>query len=144
MTASEEPGVRELVRRTTEKLRRASAGPDDMGSRYARLLELLWKPKQATTATSPQSSLISTDISISANKPNFGSPIVNFSPTNDFSWLDLSAVGDFVSGDQITGTGPVSFDALQNPGMFLTGADAPTPQAWQSYLSGDMSNSLLF
>jgi hypothetical protein len=144
MTASEEPGVRELVRRTTERLRRASAGPDDMGSRYARLLELLWKPKQTTNATSPQSSRMNKDLSMSTNQPNFESPFLNFSPANDFSWLDLPAVGDFVSGDQISGTGAVTFDTLQNPGVFVTGTDAQTPQAWQSYLSGDMANSLLF
>jgi hypothetical protein len=30
---------------------------------------------------------------------------MQFSPANDFSWLDLEAVGDYVSGDQMPGNG---------------------------------------
>jgi hypothetical protein len=33
-------------------------------------------------------------------------------PANDFSWLDLEAVGDYVSGDQISG-GLLGLDAFQ-------------------------------
>ena len=30
---------------------------------------------------------------------------MQYSPANDFSWLDLEAVGDYVSGDQMPGNG---------------------------------------
>ncbi|KAH3023088.1 hypothetical protein KXW60_003471 [Aspergillus fumigatus] len=61
MLNSEEMKVRELVSRTTEVLKRASAGPDDIGARYARLLELLWQSKPAP-ALSPTATHRSSDL----------------------------------------------------------------------------------
>lgn len=61
---------------------------------------------------------------------------VHFSPANDFSWLDLEAVGDYVSGDP----GALTLDAIQSTGLY-TGSD----RAWQTPMwSGDMTNTLLF
>lgn len=141
LVANEEAGVRELVSRTTERLKRASAGPDDMGSRYARLLELLWKLKVAPTATSPES-LISKDLQLSSSLANMVPEPgqIHFSPANDFSWLDLGAVGDYVSGDQITAAGVLGFDGLQDESMY---APAGTQMFQAPFWTGDMS-SLLF
>ncbi|KAL4871211.1 hypothetical protein BDV12DRAFT_183870 [Aspergillus spectabilis] len=114
MLPAEEMSVRDLVSRTTEVLKRASAGPDDIGARYSRLLELLWRAK-ATSPASPAGTQQSNDIlmqntnSLSNYMPDQGG-YVHFSPANDFSWLDLEAVGDYVSGDP----GTPSLDAFQH------------------------------
>ncbi|KAK2807740.1 hypothetical protein FQN49_008777, partial [Arthroderma sp. PD_2] len=45
MNQTEESAIRKMINETINRLRRASASHDDVGFRYARLLELLWKPK---------------------------------------------------------------------------------------------------
>jgi hypothetical protein len=145
MLNSEEMKVRELVTRTTEVLKRASAGPDDIGARYARLLELLWQPKPAPSL-SPTATHRSSDLLMqnTLNRLPEQSHHVHFSPANDFSWLDLEAVGDFVSGDQMPGTGTLAFDAFQQePDLYQSGQDRS--QSWQmSPWVGDMAGNLLF
>ncbi|PLB48333.1 C6 transcription factor [Aspergillus steynii IBT 23096] len=141
MPHSEEMNVRDLVTRTTEVLKRASAGPDDIGSRYSRLLELLWQSK-STSITSPAGTHQGSDLRLQssslAHRMAEQANYVHFSPANDFSWLDLEAVGDYVSGDQISGN-TLAFDAFQNPDPFQDRS-----QTWQVPWSGDMSSSLLF
>lgn len=139
MPQLEEVNVRDLVTRTTDVLKRASAGPDDIGSRYARLLELLWKPKPVPTA-SPAATHPSNEMHMHNPLSNYLSEqngYVHFSPANDFSWLDLEAVGDYVSGDQMPGAGSLGFDTFQNPDVLTAGQDT---SAWM----GDISTSLLF
>ncbi|KAL4994292.1 hypothetical protein BDV10DRAFT_153226 [Aspergillus recurvatus] len=141
MLPAEEMNVRNLVNRTTDVLKRASAGPDDIGARYSRLLELLWRPK-ATAPASPAGTQQSNDIVMQNTNPISNcmpgqDGYVHFSPANDFSWLDLEAVGDYVSGDP----GTLSLDALQNPGLYQAGSD----REWQTPMwSGDMTSALLF
>ncbi|OJJ62889.1 hypothetical protein ASPSYDRAFT_673844 [Aspergillus sydowii CBS 593.65] len=140
MPPAEEMSVRELVSRTTEVLNRASAGPDDIGARYSRLLELLWRPKP-TAPASPAGTQQGNDIIMQNTNPISNcmpeqDGYVHFSPANDFSWLDLEAVGDYVSGDP----GALTLDAIQSTGLY-TGSD----RAWQTPMwSGDMTNTLLF
>ncbi|CAI7632069.1 hypothetical protein PCG10_001061 [Penicillium crustosum] len=142
MVPSEEAKVQGLVIRTTEVLKQASAGSDDVGARYARLLELLWKPKSTNPSEEAQQS---SDFSLQTALPNpvADAGYMHFSPANDFSWLDLEAVGDYVSGDQISG-GLLGLDAFQNASdMYQSGE--PRSQSWQpSAWMGDMSSSLLF
>lgn len=143
MVPSEEAKVQGLVARTTEVLRQASAGPDDIGSRYSRLLELLWKAKPSMSTTSAGTSQ-STDFTMQTALPNpVSDTYMDFSPANDFSWLDLEAVGDYVSGDQISG-GLLGLDAFQDASdLYQTGQDRS--QVWQSSAwLGDMSSNLLF
>ncbi|KAL4917892.1 hypothetical protein BDW62DRAFT_217844 [Aspergillus aurantiobrunneus] len=141
MLPAEEMSVRDLVSRTTEVLKRASAGPDDTGARYSRLLELLWRPKP-TAPASPAGTQQSNDVLMQNTNPlSHGMPdqdgYVHFSPANDFSWLDLEAVGDYVSGDP----GALSLDAFQNTGLYQAGSD----RTWQTPMwSGDMTSTLLF
>lgn len=148
MVPSEEAKVQGLVARTTEVLKQASAGPDDVGSRYARLLELLWKPKPPTLSNTPSAETQqSSDFAMQRTLPNpvaDHSSCMDFSPANDFSWLDLEAVGDYVSGDQISGAGMLGFDAFQNTAHpYQSGLDPS--QIWQpSAWMGDMSSNLLF
>lgn len=148
MVPSEEAKVQGLVVRTTEVLKQASAGPDDVGSRYARLLEMLWKPKPASLGNAASETQQSSDFAMQSTLPN---PVtdhnsyMHFSPANDFSWLDLEAVGDYVSGDQISGAGMLGFDAFQNTSdPYHPGQDRS--QIWQpSAWMGDLSSSnLLF
>lgn len=146
MSHLEELKVRDLVTRTTEVLKRASAGSDDIGSRYSRLLELLWKQK-SMAPTSPAGTHQSGDVLMQSNSAlshhlSDQSSYVHFSPANDFSWLDLEAVGDYVSGDQISGANTLALDTFQNPDIFQAGQERS--QAWQVPWSGDMSSSLLF
>lgn len=141
MTHPEEMSVRDLITRTTDVLKRASAGPDDIGARYARLLELLWKPKPVPT-TSPAATHRSNEL-VSAFPNAFPDQnYVYFSPANDFSWLDLEAVGDYVSGDQITGAGTLAFDTFPNPDVFA-GEDR-TQQLQAAAWMGDISTNLFF
>jgi len=141
MGPSEEAKVQGLVARTTEVLRQASAGPDDIGSRYSHLLELLWKtkPSMPTAADAQQNR----DFMQSAPPNPVSGTYMDFSPANDFSWLDLEAVGDYVSGDQISG-GLLGLDAFQNTSdSYQPGQDRP--QVWQpSAWLGDMNSNLLF
>ncbi|KAJ5774777.1 hypothetical protein N7457_009673 [Penicillium paradoxum] len=142
MVPSEEAKVQGLVSRTTEVLKQASAGTDDVGSRYARLLELLWKPKSSSnsSAEAPQNDF---PIQTALSNPVTDTSYMQFSPANDFSWLDLEAVGDYVSGDQISG-GLLGLDAFQNASdPYQSGM--PRSQVWQpSAWMGDMSSNLLF
>ncbi|KAL2863751.1 uncharacterized protein BJX67DRAFT_238299 [Aspergillus lucknowensis] len=141
MLPAEEMRVRGLVTQTTEVLKRASAGSDDIGARYSRLLELLWRPKQTTPASPAGTRQIKDVLMQNTNPLSHGMPdqggYVHFSPANDFSWLDLEAVGDYVSGDP----GTLSLDAFQNAGLYQTGSD----RSWQTPMwSGDMTSTLLF
>lgn len=143
MTRPEEMDVRGLITRTTEVLKRASASPDDIGARYARLLELLWKPKQVPTA-SPTATHRSNELQLQSTFPNSFADqnnYVYFSPANDFSWLDLEAVGDYVSGDQIPGAGSLGFDTFQNPDL---GPGEGRSQMMQTAWMGDISTNLFF
>lgn len=162
MNAHEESVVRSMVSRTADRLRRASIGPDDIGCRYARLLELLWQPapplnrdssstnghshlghpnggttssngsgnntgsnsantlsqSQRTPTQDPQSSGDLSNLTSRLTEPKS----LQFSPMNDFSWLDLGAVGDYVSGDmgalsasQMTGDSMLGLNSLGGP-----------------------------
>lgn len=144
MNPQEETGVRQMISQTTDRLRRASAGPDDIGCRYARLLELLWKPKPAPPDSATQEAPVSnSDIPLSGSlnrvpEPNY----FEFSPANDFSWLDLSAVGDYVSGDQIAGPNILGFDSFPSPAAYAPDQDR---SMWQvPNWSVDLNGNLLF
>lgn len=159
MSPKEEIEVRELVSRTTETLHQASAGPDDMGSRYARLLELLWKPApHSSGSVASTESRRRNEISIpslansTSTLPDGQSqqqqqqPQTHFDPANDFSWLDLGAVGDYVSGDQMT-AGMLGFDGgagLQDSGGMYS--EQQQQQMWQTplWMGDSMPTSLLF
>ncbi|KAJ5331568.1 hypothetical protein N7476_001351 [Penicillium atrosanguineum] len=142
MVPSEEAKVQGLVARTTEVLKQASAGPDDIGARYSHLLELLWKtkPSISTAATNTQQN---SDFMQTALPNSVSDTYMDFSPANDFSWLDLEAVGDYVSGDPIPG-GLLGLDAFHNTtDPYQPGQERP--QVWQqSAWLGDMSSNLLF
>ena len=83
MVPSEEAKVQGLVARTTEVLRQASAGKDDIGSRYSRLLELLWKTKSSTSTETPHSNDFAMQTALS-------------NPVTDHTYMDFSPAWRFV------------------------------------------------
>ncbi|KAK9365903.1 transcription factor [Lipomyces kononenkoae] len=140
MSYWEEMKVRDLVTRTTVVLELASTGADDIGSRYAHLLKLLWKPQPAKPASPGSNQFDQPHSSLSNHaSDNAGS----FGFTGDFSWLDLEAVGDYVSGD-----GPGAYMSGYNAGQppsegYPLGQDysqLAQPTAW----SADTNRNLLF
>ncbi|RMZ77176.1 hypothetical protein DV737_g4482, partial [Chaetothyriales sp. CBS 132003] len=105
MDQPEERQVRQTIFQVAEIMKNASVSSQDPGSRYARLLELLWlKPskhhtQQAQQNVSSPAAVSDTQLSASGSLSLDAQGYMQFSPANDFSWLDLEAVGDFVSGD---------------------------------------------
>lgn len=149
----EQQQVRHLVRQTMEVLKRASVSSQDPGSRYARLLELLWTKipnSRAPKAPAPHSPDADSDPQISSTGSFSQDPggYVQCSPAGDFSWLDLEAVGGFVSGDQITGGRLLASMAGFQAPSFLDPVQSsfqwhqPTNVANNSYF--DMEGNLLF
>lgn len=68
--------------------------PSDFGSRYSQLLELLWK----RTDLSPMNESQNTNTSVPDARARTTPLVMN---EDEFSWLDLQAVGEFLSGDQV-------------------------------------------
>lgn len=144
MINSEEQSVREMIFQTMDVLRRASLTPQDAGSRYAKLLELLWHNPRSNTATAPpahQHSESQPSGSLTVDAGGY----MQFSPANDFSWLDLEAVGDYVSGDQLGGAsmfGPMAGYPAQSAllPVVQSGAQWQQPSAynWQFDLNGNL------
>lgn len=105
MTAGEKVGVRRMVNVTIDRLERASVKRHDMGSRYSRLLRLLWRKTpmrveqnnnadlrpEAEPITRLGGQQSSQEFDLSAMVPH---QFINHSA---FSWLDLDAVGNFAT-----------------------------------------------
>ncbi|EEH15913.1 hypothetical protein PABG_06000 [Paracoccidioides brasiliensis Pb03] len=144
MNTQEEQGVRHLINLTTDRLHRASAGPDDIGARYARLLELLWKSKSSSSSASSTNTQEPPrkDESVPAGAVPNRLPeqsYVQYSPMNDFSWLDLGAVGDYVSGYPIGNPGIIGMNSYQHPNSYPATSEAIWPvQSLQVDLNGNL------
>lgn len=113
--------MRHMINLTIERLQTASMGANHMGSRYARLLQLLWRkpPKQneASAREQHEQSTIESRINpdLQADLANFQTQNQNqqFSPfpasmgmnnvqlqakpSGTFSWLDLDATWNFAT-----------------------------------------------
>ena len=146
----EEQGVRQMVQQTMEVLKQASVSSQDPGFRYARLLELLWlKPKAGvpalkTSASDGHSEAGSQFTSSNSLNVDTSGGYMHFSPANGFSWLDLEAVGDYVSGDQMTGANILApMTGLQIPATYdpqaqqMSQWQQPGPYNWQVDLNGN-------
>lgn len=84
------------------KLQISSVRPHDFPSRYAQLLELLWRRKDNADRSDGPNVPISDPCPVTTPS-RLSAP---YDPQDDFSWLDLQAVGEFVSGEQdLTGFG---------------------------------------
>ncbi|EEP82184.1 conserved hypothetical protein [Uncinocarpus reesii 1704] len=110
ITREEQIDIREMIRETMNRLRRASAGPDNTGTRYALLLERLWFKQSSSAALHGPRRNTDTSIRASTNG-SAETTATQVSPANDFSWLDLEAVGDFVLGNPMPGGNIVDLSA---------------------------------
>lgn len=150
MHGPEQQAVTNLIHQCVDVLRQASLSPQDAGSRYARLLELLWmRPVKNGQSFPPlHSSPARSDSQLS----NAGSIMMDaggymqYSPAG-FSWLDLEAVGDFVSGEPMpnSGTQFMGMGPFQNSAHFMP---SPDTMNWQGHaMNGfqlDLNGNLLF
>jgi hypothetical protein len=131
MTEEERLFVRHMIHQTIERLQKASVGLNHMGSRYARLLQLLWRkpPKHSTKQHQNQrnQSIIDPRLNLpNPNDPPSSSQNQNqhqsYDPTDPnnfaqninqmgmggnggaghgFSWLDLGATWNFATQNGI-------------------------------------------
>lgn len=127
MTDEERTGIRHMISQTIEHLQKASVGANHMGSRYARLLQLLWrKPPQRSDLRETQHQQ-SIDSRVTAPQDHGQSgPQSNFDPTNvsgmggmnnvsltpsvTFSWLDLSATWNFATQNNTVSGSPADLE----------------------------------
>jgi hypothetical protein len=98
-----------MIKDVIRRLQKASVRPNDFTSRYSELLERLWQRKDSE----PQSRLNSTAVvdTSNSNQSNNPGPVGPYIPPptritgwyngqqDEFSWLDLQAVGELVTGD---------------------------------------------
>lgn len=95
-----------LVNETIGRLQKASAGANHMGSRYARLLDLLWRKAPMYTnhwkgplpncTDSPFDQLYTGPLpNVNAYQENIGN--FEFTPGGTFNWLDLDATWNFAT-----------------------------------------------
>jgi hypothetical protein len=122
MTEDERNDVRRMINDTTERLEKASIGTNHMGSRYARLLRMLWRkapkrprdPQQRPNPSNWNPAIsnpsASTQQPSSTFNPSGQYPLplnpINMDNTNQrqprpgnaaFSWLDLGATWSFAT-----------------------------------------------
>lgn len=154
MSEHEQRHVQTLIHQSIDVLRQASLSSQDAGSRYARLLELLWMrplkhgqqsyPQMQSPAARSDSQLSSTG-SIKMDAGGY----MQYSPAG-FSWLDLEAVGDFVSGDPMQNQGATFINhqlaGYQNPAPYMPSPDAMHWQAQHAInnFQLDLNGNLLF
>lgn len=89
-----------MITDSIARLRAGSVRACDFGSRYAQLLELLWR--QVDEELHSNRSVLMNNL---RPAPTASRPSVT--PPDDFSWLDLQAVGEFITGEQAS----VDFDS---------------------------------
>jgi hypothetical protein len=100
-----------MIKDVIRRLQKASVRPNDFTSRYSELLERLWQRKDSE----PQSRLNSTAVvgTSNSNQQNNPGPVGAYIPPparitgwykgqqDEFSWLDLQAVGELVTGEGV-------------------------------------------
>ncbi|KUJ12183.1 uncharacterized protein LY89DRAFT_688641 [Mollisia scopiformis] len=107
MTEEERTGVRHLINQTIERLQRASVGANHMGSRYARLLQLLWRKAPKRSGAPPHATIDSrlTNNTSAPSEPQQTFDQVTYPMQSQnfngggggFSWLDLGATWNFAT-----------------------------------------------
>jgi hypothetical protein len=130
MTEEERTGVRRMIDQTIARLQKASVGANHMGSRYARLIQLLWRkapiPTDHRKPSMPQpmdgnfkqqyTDPSSFPPGFAPNQGNMGN--MEFTPSGTFSWLDLGATWNFATqNNSVSGGSPD--DGVMDTGMNL-------------------------
>jgi len=135
MTNDERTGVRRMIDQTIERLQKASTGANHMGSRYSRLLQLLWlkAPKCKDPRDTTHLQGIDSRLKISVNSETPGSSAFDrtaftgmpmggvargLTPSGTFSWLDLGATWSFATqNNSVSGSAGELDDVLGDTGM---------------------------
>jgi hypothetical protein len=98
-----------MIRDVIRHLQKASVRPNDFTSRYSQLLERLWQRKDGknvSTSHSGNNNVTTTNVHGSAETvPGPSQNTALYTTPDEFSWLDLQAVGELVSGQQEAGFG---------------------------------------
>ena len=98
-----------MIRDVIRHLQKASVRPNDFTSRYSQLLERLWQRKDGQNGPINQNSNnIAPSTSLHGPTDPMSGPAQNtafYTTPDEFSWLDLQAVGELVSGQQEAGLG---------------------------------------
>ena len=97
-----------MIRDVIRHLQKASVRPNDFTSRYSQLLERLWQRKDGQNGVinnSTNNNTTSTSLQGSAETVPGPSQSAFYATPDEFSWLDLQAVGELVSGQQEAGFG---------------------------------------
>jgi hypothetical protein len=116
LSIQEKLGIRHMIKDVIRRLQKASVRPNDFTSRYSELLDRLWQRKD--TPPLPQSSSSINHVLNNATPPSTTPQVQNmngassgyqmrpmnpsagvFGQQDEFSWLDLQAVGELVSGE---------------------------------------------
>ena len=115
MTVEEREYIHHMIRQTIERLQKSSVGANHMGSRYARLLQLLWRkapkrsdpretqhPKSIDSRVSALQDHGESDPKSDSNYPDSsgmrGMNTINLTSPGTFSWLGLDAAWDAAWG----------------------------------------------
>ena len=124
-----------MINQTIEHLQKASVGANHMGSRYARLLQLLWRiaPKRTDLRETQHRQSINGRVTTpqdhgqSESQPNFdptnfsgmgGVNNVGPTPSGTFSWLDLGATWNFaMQNNSVSESSRGSEDVMFETGM---------------------------
>ena len=99
-----------MIRDVIRHLQKASVRPNDFTSRYSQLLERLWQRKDeqnGVNSNDVNNNAISTSTSMQTSTGTMPGPPqpTTYTTPDEFSWLDLQAVGELVSGQQEAGFG---------------------------------------
>lgn len=104
MSPEEDSSVRKMIQQTVTKLEQASVGAQHPGSRYSRLLKLLWEKvdrkshragKSVATLENPyRPGSVTLERPVSIHGGSQDSPATT-EQMGDFSWTDLDAIGNF-------------------------------------------------
>jgi hypothetical protein len=102
-------------------LTKSSTDSTHLGTRYAKLLSLLWRrpPKQPNKPLDEQN--METPEEIDYMYPANQKPLEGDLSLNAFSWLDLSAVGDFATRNNNMSQGYAQFDFADMNQSYLDG-----------------------
>jgi len=121
MTSKEKIGVRRMIYATINHLERASLGRKHMGSRYSRLLHMLWR--------------------VTPMEQNNGRVANVEAQYGAFSWLDLDAIRNFATmyNSNIPASAVDDFDSFSGDIHNLATTTLFTDYRW---LSDDNSNMI--
>ena len=94
-----------MIKDVIRHLQKASVRPNDFTSRYSELLDRLWQRKDSETQTrvsqTPNPGATNVPDANGFVAPQARNQHVNmFAQQDEFSWLDLQAVGELVTGEQ--------------------------------------------